>query len=162
MPNEGQAVDLLPTRILRILLKRDTSRNSQGASIQLLVNVYKRRTKRFELSIDQPFPEVLPEPVKMPKNIARQALDVKAYLALNPNHSYRMAAEHYNVTKARISQLIKIVDHLPASFIKKLDETDDPALLRRFSGKQLLRLASFETKERMEKTIESLMSSSCE
>jgi hypothetical protein len=53
--------------------------------------------------------------------------------------------------------LIKIVDNLPAHFIKKLEETEDPILLRRFSGKRLLKLASFETKEHMQNAIESLM-----
>lgn len=120
------------------------------------MKVYKRRRRRLELSLDRPFPEMARQ-VKKPKNIVRSALDVKAYLTINSGSTYSTAAEHYNVTRARISQLIKIVDNLPAHFIKKLEETEDPILLRRFSGKRLLKLASFETKEHMQNAIESLM-----
>jgi len=121
------------------------------------VKVYKRRTERFELSIDQPFPTPTPQPVKMPKNIARIALDVKAYTTINPGHSYSLVAENFNVSRARISQLLKIIDNLPAYFIRKIEETEDPILLRRFSGKRLLHLASFETRKHMESAIEALM-----
>jgi hypothetical protein len=139
----------------------DTSRVSQDQYIQLLVKVYKRKGKRLELSIDQPFPEITPIVYK-PKNIVRIALDVKAYLTINPDASYTTAAGHYNVTRARISQLVKIINNLPAHLNKKLDETEDPILLRRFSGKQLLKLASFETRDHMQQAIDSIMPSSCE
>ena len=98
----------------------------------------------------------------MPKNIVKIALDVKAYTEVNPGHSYSLVAENFNVSRARISQLLKIIDNLPTYFIKKLQETKDPIMLRRFSGKRLLKLASFETKEHMQRAIESLMPSSCE
>jgi len=93
----------------------------------------------------------------MPKNIARIALDVKAYTTINPGHSYSLVAENFNVSRARISQLLKIIDNLPAYFIRKIEETEDPILLRRFSGKRLLHLASFETRKHMESAIEALM-----
>jgi len=125
------------------------------------VKVYKRRNRRLELSLDRPFPEMVRE-IKKPKNIVRIALDVKAYLTINPDSTQTMVAEHYKLTRARISQLLKIVENLPAHFIKKLEESEDPILLRTFSGKRLLKLASFETKEHMQKAIDSLMPSTCE
>ena len=147
---------------MKKLPKRDTSRTPQVQCIQLLVKVYKRRTKRFELSIDQPFPAPTPQPVKMPKNIVRIALDVKAYVTINPGHSYSLVAENFNVSRARISQLLKIIDNLPAYFIRKIEETEDPILLKRFSGKRLLKLASFQTQKHMESAIKALMPSSYE
>jgi len=93
----------------------------------------------------------------MPKNIAQIALEVKAYVKLNPGQSNTAVADKFNVTRARISQLLKIVNNLPTDFITKLQETEDPILLRRFSGKRLLKLASFHTREHMEGAIEALM-----
>jgi len=120
------------------------------------VRVYKRRNRRLELSLDRPFPEMVRE-IKKPKNIVRIALDVKAYLTINPNSTQTMVAEHYKLTRARISQLLKIVDNLPAHFIRKIEESEDPILLRRFSGKRLLKIASFQTQEHMDSAIEALM-----
>ena len=71
-------------------------------------------------------------------------------------------AENFNVSRARISQLLKIIDNLPTYFIRKIEETEDPILLKRFSGKRLLKLASFQTREHMESAIESLMPASSE
>jgi hypothetical protein len=121
------------------------------------VKIYKRRNRRLELSIDQPFPAPTPQLAKMPKNIVKIALDVKAYTEVHPGHSYSLVAENFNVSRARVSQLLKIIDNLPAYFIRKLQETKDPIMLRRFSGKRLLKLASFETKEHMQSAIDSLM-----
>ena len=146
---------------IKWLLEQDTSRISQGQCIQLLAKLYKRRRKRLEISIGQPFPDVIPKPIKRPKNIVRQALHVKAFLSINPNLSYIHAAENFNLTKARISQLIKIVDNLPARFVKTLEETEDVTLLRRFSGRQLLKLTAFKTRKHVEQAIDSLMPS-CE
>jgi len=144
-------------RVFFALPKRDTSQTPQVQYIQLLVKVYKRRTKRFELSIDQPFPTPTPQPARMPKNIIKIALDVKAYTEVHPGHSYSLVAENFNVSRARISQLLKIIDNLPTDFITKLQETEDPIMLRRFSGKRLLKLASFQTRKHMEGAIEALM-----
>lgn len=139
----------------------DSSQTPQPQCIQLLVRLYKRKRKRFELSVDQPFPNIASK-VNMPKNIVRQALDVKAHLTINPNKSFRHAAEHFNITVARISQLVKIVDNLPPHLIKELENSKDPILLRRFSGRRLLKIVSFETQNYMEQAIESLMPSSYE
>lgn len=138
------------------LLEVDTSQTPQVQHIQLLMRMYKRKRKRFELSIDQPFPHTVSKP-SLPKNIARQAIDVKTYLHINPGQSFSNAAKHFNITTARVSQLVKIVENLPPDFIKELENSKDPILLRRFSGRRLLKLASFETREHMEKAIDSLI-----
>ena len=91
------------------------------------------------MSLDQPFPDPNQKPVRRPKNIARFALDVKTYLRINLNASPSDAAMHFKVSRARISQLLKIANHLPKKLFKELAETDDPALLKKYSGKQLLK-----------------------
>jgi len=82
---------------------------------------------------------------------------VKAYTTINPGHSYSLVAENFNVSRARISQLLKIIDNLPAYFIRKIEETEDPILLRSFSGKKLLKIANLETKQRRQKEIKQLL-----
>jgi len=108
----------------------------------LRVPFYRRRRKRVEISIGEPFPEPVPKPVKHPKNIARFALDVRNYLVSNPGASYSDAAAHFKVTRPRISQLLRIANNLPADLLKQLAETNDPYLLKRYSGKRLLAIAS--------------------
>jgi len=131
----------------------DGSQTPQVQYCQLLVTIHKRRTKRFELQIDKPFPAPTPQEVKMPKNIAQIALEVKAYVELNPDQSNTVVADNFNVTRARISQLLKIVNNLPIDFITKLQDTEDPIMLRRFSGRRLLKLASSKNKEHLKKLI---------
>ncbi len=120
----------------------DTSRTSQVKWAQLLVTLYKRRTRCREISLDQPFPDPNQKPVKMPKNIARFALDVKTYMVMNPNASPSNVAIHFKVSRARISQLLKIANNLPTKLFKELVETDDPLLLKKYSGKFLLKIVS--------------------
>jgi hypothetical protein len=76
----------------------------------------------------------------MPKNIARIAIDAKTYMMLNPSVSCSDVAVHFQVSRARISQMLKIANNLPAHLLKELVETDDPALLRQYYGKCLLKM----------------------
>jgi len=109
------------------------------------------------MSLDQPFPEPNQKPVKMPKNIARFALDIKTYTTMNPKFSITDTARHFNVSRARISQLLKIANNLPAKLFKELVDAKDPALLKKYSGKRLLKLVSFQTREHNKDTIEALI-----
>ena len=109
----------------------------------LRIPFYRRRRKRVEISIGEAFPEPALKPIKHPKNIARFALDVKNYLASNPGASHSDAAARFKVTHPRICQLLKIASNLPEQLLKELAETDDSALLKKYSGKQLLKIASF-------------------
>lgn len=90
----------------------------------------------------EPFPDPALKPIKHPKNIANFALDVKNYFASNPGASQSDAATRFKVTHPRISQLLKIANNLPAQLLKKLVETDNPALIKKYSGKRLLVIAT--------------------
>lgn len=62
--------------------------------------------------LEEPLPArpLPPEPV--PKNIVAEALKVKAFLNEAPQRNYRHASQCFKITKARISQLMKIADVL--------------------------------------------------
>ena len=123
------------------LPKRDTSQTPQVKYCQLLIKIHKRRSRKWEISLDQPFLDPDQKPIKNLKNIARFALDVKTHMMINPNASPSDAAIHFKVSRARISQLLKIANNLPTKLFKELVETDDPVLLKKYSGKQLLKIA---------------------
>lgn len=67
----------------------------------------------------EPFPEPMLKLAKPPKNIARFALDVKDYFSSNPGASHSDAANHFKVTRPRISQLLKIANHLPRQLLRE-------------------------------------------
>jgi len=139
------------------LPEQDTSRTTQPQYCQLLMRLYKRRRRRLEISIDEPFPEQRPSSIYIPKNAAKEAVRVRDYLINNPDTNQSQIAEEFGVTRARISQLIKINNNLPNNFITILAESKDPILLRRFSGKRLLKIASLQSETTRLETIELLM-----
>jgi hypothetical protein len=83
-------------------------------------------------------------PIKNPKNIALFALSVKAYLVANPGVPFTDAAQHFNVSQARISQLTGIADNIPDSLLKKLSNSYDSILPRKYSGKRLLKMSALQ------------------
>jgi len=95
-----------------------------------------------------------PEPVF--KNIVIEALKVQAYLEDTPTRTQADAGQHFNVTRARISQLTSIVNNLPADFIEKMRECTDRTMLKTFSGKRLLKIAGLENEQNRRETIKLL------
>ncbi|KJJ83592.1 hypothetical protein OMAG_002541 [Candidatus Omnitrophus magneticus] len=139
------------------LPKQDTSRTTQPQYCQLLMRLYKRRRRRLEISIDEPFPEQRPPSIYIPKNVAKEAVRIRDYLINNPDTNQSHIAEEFGVTRARISQLIKINTNLPDNFITNLAGSKDPILLRMFTGKRLLKIASLQSETTRLETIELLM-----
>ncbi len=117
----------------------DVKRKLQLKHVELLVRMYKRRTRSWEISFGLPFPAPEQKQIKEPKNIAKFAYDVQTYLTLSPKHSQSDAARHFKVSRARISQLLKIANNLHPQLFKKLIETDDSFELKKHSGKFLLK-----------------------
>jgi len=76
------------------------------------------------------------------------AIKVNEYLAQNPQRTYTSAGNHFGVTRARISQLMTIHEKLPDDFIRRMGECKDQNLIKRFSGKTLLKIAAKNEKER--------------
>ena len=121
------------------------------------MKLYKRRGKRLEMSIGQPFANQMPSSIYIPKNTAKEALRAKQYLVDHPDANQTHVADQFGVTRARISQLLKISTNIPDDFIAKLAQCKDPILLRRFTGKRLLKIASLEVEKNRIETIELLM-----
>jgi hypothetical protein len=73
------------------------------------------------------------------------ALKVRDFLAAAPKRSYRHGAAEFGITKARISQLLKILKALPPDFIVHMAKCQERDKLREFSGKNLLRISRIES-----------------
>jgi len=83
------------------------------------------------------------------------AVQVREYLIENPQRTQTAAGNHFGITRARISQLMTIVESLPDDFISIMKTTKDQSLLKRFSGKTMLRIAALSTPEQRRLSIES-------
>jgi len=83
------------------------------------------------------------------------AIRVQEYLVENPQRTQTAAGNHFGVTRARVSQFMTIVENIPDDFISIMKTTKDQSLLKRFSGKSLLRIAALSTPEQRQAYIES-------
>ena len=122
------------------------------------MKMYRRRGRGTAISLYDPLPRLPQKPRPVYKNIVAMAVKVNEYLVQNPQRTYTSAGGHFGVTRARISQLMTIHEKLPDDFIEKMGQCDDQALIKRFSGKTLLKIAAKNEKER-QKGIENLLSS---
>ncbi|MBI5237508.1 MAG: hypothetical protein HY887_03690 [Deltaproteobacteria bacterium] len=101
---------------------------------------------------EKPMP---PKPVF--RNMVSEALKVKAFLNEDPQRTYLHASQRFKVTKARISQLMKIADVLPQEFVDYMGRCQDQNLIKRFSGKILLRIVGLESTNQRHHVIGQLM-----
>jgi len=105
-------------------------------TVNYLCDYNKRRRRRLEISIDEPFPEQRPSSIYHSQECRKRSQSESGnYLINNPDTNQSQIAEEFGVTRARISQLIKINNNLPNNFITILAESKDPILLRRFQAK---------------------------
>ena len=112
--------------------------------------MYRRRGRGTAISLYDPLPPLPQKPKPVYKNIVTIAIRVKEYLAQNPQRTYTAAGNRFGVTRARISQLMTIHEKLPDDFIEMMGQCDDQNLIKRFSGKTLLKIAAKNEKERQE------------
>ena len=108
------------------------------------------------ISLYDPFPSRPLPPPPVYKNIVAIAVQVREYLVENPQRTQTTAGNHFGVTRARVSQLMTIVENLPDDFISIMKTTEDQSLIKRFSGKTLLKIASLDSIESRKQTIKSL------
>nr|AMP48175.1 hypothetical protein [uncultured bacterium] len=116
--------------------------------------MYRRRGRGTAISLYDPLPPLPQAPRPVYKNIVAMAVQVREYLVENPQRTQTAAGNHFGVTRARVSQLMTIVESLPDDFISIMKTTADQSLLKRFSGKSLLRIAALSTPEQREAHIE--------
>jgi len=120
--------------------------------------MYRRRGRGVAISLYDPLPPLSQSPRPVYKNIVAMAVRVNEYLSQNPQRTQTAAGTHFGVTRARVSQLMTILEKLPDDFISTMKTTEDQSLLKRFSGKTLLRIAALRTPEQRKAHIVSLKS----
>ncbi|KJJ83343.1 hypothetical protein OMAG_002799 [Candidatus Omnitrophus magneticus] len=123
---------------------------SKCKEIHILVKMYRHRGRGTSISLYDPLPSRPLPPPPVYKNIVAMAVQVREYLVKNPQRTQTAAGNHFGITRARISQLITIVENLPDDFISIMKTTKDQSMLKRFSGKTLLRIAGQRTPEQRE------------
>ena len=119
--------------------------------------MYRHRGRGTSISLYDPLPSRPLPPPPVYKNIVAMAVQVREYLIENPQRTQTAAGNHFGITRARISQLITIVENLPDDFISIMKTTKDQSLLKRFSGKTLLRIAGQRTPEQRQAYIKTAL-----
>jgi len=119
--------------------------------------MYRRRGRGTAISLYDPLPPLPQAPRPVYKNIVAMAVQVQEYLVENPQRTQTTAGNHFGVTRARVSQLMTIVENLPDDFISTMKTTEDQSLLKRFSGKTMLRIAALSTPEQRQAHIQTAL-----
>ncbi|PIQ86401.1 MAG: hypothetical protein COV74_04905 [Candidatus Omnitrophica bacterium CG11_big_fil_rev_8_21_14_0_20_45_26] len=142
--------------------------NESSEVVQLIIPFFRRKSNKLVLSIGEPFPEKPPKAPVIPKNIVAEALKFQSFLNEEPfrqneggsvlrrTRTYEEVARHFDVSCARVSQLMSILRNLPESFLDSMKDSSDPNVLTIFSGRQLIRISRLATLERREKAISRL------
>ena len=104
-----------------------------------------------------PLPKETPLPKPVPKNIIAEALKVREFFSEDATRTFLHASQHFKVSKARISQLMKIVGVLPEDFVEYMRHCQDEVLIRRFSGKTLMRIAELDSDKERQEAVSKLM-----
>ena len=129
---------------------------SKCKEIHILVKMYRRRGKGTSISFYDPLPALPQQPAPVYKNIVLMAVKVEEYLKENPQRTQTAAGTHFGVTRARISQLMTILEKLPDDFISIMKTTENQILIKRFSGRTLLRITALSTPEQRQSYIETI------
>jgi hypothetical protein len=101
--------------------------------------MYKYRARFGRIVLGDPLPKEMPLPKPAPKNIMAEALKVREFFDEDATRNFHHASRRFKVTKARICQLMKIIDVLPEDFVDYMGRRQDQA--KRISGKALRRIA---------------------
>jgi len=118
--------------------------------------MYRRRGRGTAISLYDPLPPLPQAPRPVYKNIVAMAVQVQEYLIENPQRTQTAAGNRFGITRSRVSQLMTIATNLPDDFISIMKTTEDQSLLKRFSGKTMLRIAALSTPEQRQARIASL------
>jgi len=118
--------------------------------------MYRRRGRGTAISLYDPLPPLPQAPKPVYKNIVAMAVQVREYLIENPQRTQTAAGNRFGITRARVSQLMTIVENIPDDFISIMKTTEDQSLLKRFSGKTLLKISALRTIEDRRSLIQSI------
>ena len=132
-------------------------RNTQTKSAQLVIAFHKRRYGKLEASFDRPLPQMKTREPGPPPNIIAEALRVNAFMAAHPDETCLSAAAKLNLPRKRISKLLTIANTLPPDYIEKIQNCNDPMILRQLNVKRLFRIASLESEAKRSQELNSLI-----
>ncbi len=136
--------------------RRSWAKPSKCKEIRILVKMYRRRGRGTAISLYDPLPPLPQAPRPVYKNIVAMAVQVREYLIENPQRTQTAAGNRFGITRARVSQLMTIVENIPDDFISIMKTTEDQSLLKRFSGKTLLKISALRTIEDRRSLIQSI------
>lgn len=71
-----------------------------------------------------------------PRNVVRVAQEYNRFLSRHEVTGYRQVAEHFGVTKARVSHYLSVLQ-LPQGFLSWLEKCNDPIILNYFTERRL-------------------------
>ena len=119
--------------------------------------MYRRRGRGVAISLYDPLPSLPQKPAPVYKNIVAIAIKVNEYLKTDTQRTHTDAGVHFGISRARVSQLMTILEKLPDDFIEKMGQCDDQTLLKAFSGKRLLKITTIESEKERRNEIERLL-----
>lgn len=96
---------------------------------------------------------ILDDPPPAPpirKNIVAEAVRFHKFHEENPSLTYEAVGRHFGVTRARVSQLLGLVERLPKDFIDQLAHSTDQKLVKAFPYHVLFRISKLPIKEQRE------------
>ncbi len=125
--------------------------------IQLLVRIHKYRKKYARIVLGESLPEEPQIPKPVPKNIVVEALEIREFFEEDATRTFLHTSQRFKVSKALVSQHTKIVSVLPEDFIAYMETCKDESIIRRFSGRTLLRITSIESAKERQDVINELM-----
>ena len=137
--------------------KHIVRRLAQHNVVQLLVKMYRYPGRGTTIVFDQPLTARKAPPPKTLKNIITEAMKVHNYLTADPQRTFFDASLHFKITRSWVSQLMKLIDSLPTGFLNDMKSSTDRNLIKRFSGKTLMRIAKLKTPQERQATINQLL-----
>ena len=105
---------------------------------------------------------ILDDPLPAPpvrKNILAEAVRFNKFHEENPGLTYEAIGRHFGVTRARVSQLISLVERLPKNFIDQLAGSTDQNVIKLFPYHVLFRISRLPLKEQLKTINQTLLQS---
>lgn len=138
----------------------DAGRTTQPQVIHMVVKIYTRRDKGNSIRFGLPFPEKPQRPKRIYQNIIYEGIKLQAIINDGPSRlTWAQARKELQISESKLAHLLKIVNQLPADFVKNMKSCDDPQMLKTFTGRRLLQISRLKTEKEQRNEIENLLSS---
>ena len=119
--------------------------------------MYRYPGRGTTIVFDRPLAARKVPPPKTLKNLITEAMKFHDYLTEDPQRTFFDASREFKVTRSWVSQLMKLVDNLPENFLNDMKSCIDQTIIKRFSGKTLMRIAKLNTAKERQAIINQLL-----